>query len=162
MNLFEYIKSQLPRPNTSVMYNLGASEEIVDYVRHTTWNTNLNIIKDMCESEDGYTIADYLAAIPEEGDYDGFENAIATSENEMNVDLLDISLTISIETNAETGSRITTITNIHYNSQATDPSATVPTDINNAITEAIIALDAEYINTYINNLQEPTVIPDEG
>ena len=46
MNLFEYIKSQLPHlPNPAIMKNLGASEELIGYVRETVWNTNLNIIE---------------------------------------------------------------------------------------------------------------------
>lgn len=44
MNLFEYIKSQLPQmPNVAIMRQLGASEELIEYVRYTPWNTNLNV-----------------------------------------------------------------------------------------------------------------------
>lgn len=46
MNLFEYIKSQLPQmPNSAIMKQMGASEELIDYVKETPWNTNLNIIE---------------------------------------------------------------------------------------------------------------------
>lgn len=45
MELFEYIKSQLPQmPNSAIMKQMGASEELIDYVKETPWNTNLNII----------------------------------------------------------------------------------------------------------------------
>lgn len=52
MELFEYIKSQLPQmPNSAIMKQLGASDELVEYVKETTWNTNLAIVKN--KSEDG-------------------------------------------------------------------------------------------------------------
>ena len=45
MELFEYIKSQLPQmPNVQIMKDMGASDELVEYVKETTWNTNLNIM----------------------------------------------------------------------------------------------------------------------
>lgn len=52
MELFEYIKSQLPQmPNSAIMKQMGASEELIDYVKETPWNTNLAIVKN--KSEDG-------------------------------------------------------------------------------------------------------------
>ena len=44
MELFEYIKSQLPQmPNTVIMKQLGASQELIDYVKETPENTNFAI-----------------------------------------------------------------------------------------------------------------------
>ena len=41
MNLFDYIKSQLPSmPNVAIMKDMGASDELVEYIRKTPWNTN--------------------------------------------------------------------------------------------------------------------------
>lgn len=46
MELFEYIKSQLPQmPNVAIMKDLGASDELVEYVKETTWNTNLGMLE---------------------------------------------------------------------------------------------------------------------
>ena len=57
MELFEYIKSQLPQmPNVAIMRQLGASEELIEYIRETPWNTNWNIIETFeCESEEEKT-----------------------------------------------------------------------------------------------------------
>ena len=44
MELFEYIKSQLPQmPNSAIMKQLGASQELIDYVKKTPENTNFAI-----------------------------------------------------------------------------------------------------------------------
>lgn len=54
MELFEYIKSQLPHlPNPAIMKNMGASEELIDYVREIVWNTNLNVIGSIMSPSDG-------------------------------------------------------------------------------------------------------------
>lgn len=46
MNLFEYIKSQLPQmPNVQIMKDMGANDELIKYVKKTPWNTNLNILE---------------------------------------------------------------------------------------------------------------------
>lgn len=48
MELFEYIKSQLPQmPNSAIMKQMGASEELIDYVKETPWNTNLNMLNSL-------------------------------------------------------------------------------------------------------------------
>ena len=45
MELFEYIKSQLPQmPNVQIMKDMGASDELVEYVKESPENTNLNVI----------------------------------------------------------------------------------------------------------------------
>ena len=53
MELFEYIKSQLPQmPNVAIMKDLGASDELVEYVKKTTWNTNLGMMETLgCDDE---------------------------------------------------------------------------------------------------------------
>lgn len=54
MELFEYIKSQLPQmPNSAIMKQLGASEELIDYVKETPWNTNWNVIGSIADSGGG-------------------------------------------------------------------------------------------------------------
>ena len=46
MELFEYIKSQLPQmPNSAIMKQLGASQELIDYVKETPENTNLRVME---------------------------------------------------------------------------------------------------------------------
>ena len=51
MNLFEYIKSQLPQmPNIQIMKDLGASDELVEYVKKTPENTNLNVMRSITSS----------------------------------------------------------------------------------------------------------------
>lgn len=44
MELFEYIKSQLPNPNPAIMYELGATDALVNYVLYTPENTNLAML----------------------------------------------------------------------------------------------------------------------
>ena len=46
MELFEYIKSQLPQmPNVQIMKDLGASDVLVEYVKESPENTNLNVME---------------------------------------------------------------------------------------------------------------------
>lgn len=46
MELLQYIKSQLPqKPNVAIMKSLDASDELINYVKETPWNTNLNVLK---------------------------------------------------------------------------------------------------------------------
>lgn len=45
MELFEYIKSQLPQmPNVQIMKDMGASDELVEYIKESPENTNLNVM----------------------------------------------------------------------------------------------------------------------
>lgn len=44
MELKEYIKQSYLRPNKQVLKSLGASDELIDYLKFTPWNTNWNII----------------------------------------------------------------------------------------------------------------------
>ena len=52
MELFEYIKSQLPQmPNVQIMKDLGASDELVEYVKESPENTNLNVMGSIGENK---------------------------------------------------------------------------------------------------------------
>ena len=54
MELFEYIKSQLPQmPNVQIMKDLGASDELVEYVKESPENTNLNVMGSITNSDGG-------------------------------------------------------------------------------------------------------------
>lgn len=54
MDLFEYIKSQLPQvPNSAIMKQLGASDELIEYVKETPENTNLNVIGSIINTSGG-------------------------------------------------------------------------------------------------------------
>ena len=45
MELFEYIKSQLPQmPNVQIMKDMGANDELVEYIKESPENTNLNVM----------------------------------------------------------------------------------------------------------------------
>ena len=44
MDLFNYIKKNYKTPNPYVVKSLGGSEELVEYLRNTPWNTNLNML----------------------------------------------------------------------------------------------------------------------
>ena len=69
MNLIDYIKSQLPSmPNVAIMKDLGASDELIEYVRKTPWNTNMGIVGEFSGGESKGTFLDmYLL-------YDGGTN----------------------------------------------------------------------------------------
>jgi len=53
MELKEYIKQSYLRPNKQVLESLGASDELIEYLRTTPWNTNLNIVDSLSESGSG-------------------------------------------------------------------------------------------------------------
>ena len=58
MELLQYIKSQLPQePNVAIMKSLDASDELINYVKETPWNTNLNVLKNFSNTE---TVGTYL------------------------------------------------------------------------------------------------------
>lgn len=59
MNLIDYIKSQLPSmPNVAIMKDLGASDELIEYVRKTPWNTNMGIVVEFSGSGSKGTFLD--------------------------------------------------------------------------------------------------------
>lgn len=55
MNLEEYIRQSYTRPNRQVLESLGASEELVEYLLKTPWNTNIQMI-DSIEDSKGETL----------------------------------------------------------------------------------------------------------
>lgn len=78
MDLFEYIKSQLPQmPNVAIMKDLGASDELVEYVKESPENTNLNVMGSITSGGDigevwaTITIADTSFSIKSDGTYEG-------------------------------------------------------------------------------------------
>ena len=83
MELFEYIKSQLPQmPNSAIMKQLGASQELIDYVKETPENTNF-AIAEVIEGSGGGGDAEVWLIGDEYQDEDGMrsftlENADAT------------------------------------------------------------------------------------
>lgn len=53
MDLLEYIRKNFPTPNTAVLRRLGASERLIDYLKHTSLNTNFNIVPQLIDSGGG-------------------------------------------------------------------------------------------------------------
>jgi len=45
MELLEYIKKNYKTPNVAVLRTLGASEELIEYLTNTPWNTNMKVIE---------------------------------------------------------------------------------------------------------------------
>ena len=45
MELLEYIKRNYRTPNPQVLKSLGASEELIGYLRKTPWNTNIKVVE---------------------------------------------------------------------------------------------------------------------
>lgn len=50
MTIFEYLKMSYLRPNPFVLKSLGASNDLIMYLRKTPENTNMNIVKSMIEN----------------------------------------------------------------------------------------------------------------
>lgn len=53
MNLEEYIRQSYLRPNKQVLESLGASEELISYLRSTPWNTNIQVVDSIKEDGGG-------------------------------------------------------------------------------------------------------------
>lgn len=53
MNLNKYIKKNYKNPNPKVLEALGASKALIDYLRFTPWNTNVNIINSLVDGGGG-------------------------------------------------------------------------------------------------------------
>lgn len=53
MNLEEYIRQSYLRPNKQVLESLGASEELISYLRSTPWNTNIQVVDSIKEDSGG-------------------------------------------------------------------------------------------------------------
>ena len=52
MDLLTYIRRNFPTPNTAVLRRLGASERLIDYLKHTSHNTNFNIVPQLIDCKD--------------------------------------------------------------------------------------------------------------
>ena len=100
----------------------------------------------------------YLEAIPEEGDENGFSDMEQYGEFSIKANILDINVTITVETSQATGDKTVKVSNIHYNDSAEDPTAEVPSKIATAITNTIQQLSGTYIETFFS---EPEVTPQE-
>ena len=44
MNLLEYIRKSFRTPNVAVLKSLGANDKLIEYLKETPWNTNMNMI----------------------------------------------------------------------------------------------------------------------
>lgn len=53
MDLNEYIKMSYKRPNRKVLEGLGASEDLIEYLMETPWNTNWNVVGSIVNSDSG-------------------------------------------------------------------------------------------------------------
>lgn len=52
MDLLEYIKISMVRPNRAVLKGLGANEELIEYLMKSPWNTNINVVKTLLATEE--------------------------------------------------------------------------------------------------------------
>lgn len=52
MNLLEYIKMSMTRPNRAVLKGLGANEELIEYLMESPHNTNINVVKTLLTAEE--------------------------------------------------------------------------------------------------------------
>lgn len=52
MDLNEYIKQSYSRPNKAVLEALDASEELIEYLLHTPWNTNMSMVDSIAPKQD--------------------------------------------------------------------------------------------------------------
>ena len=48
MDLREYIRRNYKTPNPQILSGLGASEELIAYLKYTPWNTNFNVTDPYC------------------------------------------------------------------------------------------------------------------
>lgn len=53
MNLINYIEKNYKNPNAQILKALGADNKLIEYLLHTPWNTNLNMIDSIGGSESG-------------------------------------------------------------------------------------------------------------
>ena len=52
MDLNEYVKQSYTRPNKAVLEALDASEELVEYLLHTPWNTNMSMVDSIASQQE--------------------------------------------------------------------------------------------------------------
>ena len=50
MNLKQYIKNNYKNPNPGILETLGASEALINYLKFTPWNTNMNMLDSLIDS----------------------------------------------------------------------------------------------------------------
>ena len=53
MNLINYIEKNYKNPNAQILKALGADNKLIEYLLHTPWNTNKNMINYISGSESG-------------------------------------------------------------------------------------------------------------
>lgn len=51
MELLEYIKKNYKTPNVAVLRTLGASEELIEYLCKTPWNTNIKVVEGLIDTK---------------------------------------------------------------------------------------------------------------
>lgn len=51
MELLEYIKKNYKTPNVAVLRTLGASEELIEYLCKTPWNTNIKVVESLIDNK---------------------------------------------------------------------------------------------------------------
>ena len=51
MSLLEYVKRNYNNPNKKVLQSLNASDELINYLFTTTWNTNFNVVTQLIDEE---------------------------------------------------------------------------------------------------------------
>ena len=92
MELKEYIKQSYLRPNKQVLESLGASDELIEYLRTTPWNTNLNIVDSLQKDDENVflslTISGGTSGDEDEGIYssiwtDTVDNSIIEKINSL-------------------------------------------------------------------------------
>ena len=100
MELLEYIKKNYKTPNVAVLRTLGASEELIEYLTNTPWNTNMKIVESLISGGDdagkqglkSITISPSITTTPALADisptyYDGERTSIHISaELELNAE----------------------------------------------------------------------------
>ena len=47
MELLDYIRKNYKTPNIAVLRTLGASEELIEYLTNTPWNTNMKVVESL-------------------------------------------------------------------------------------------------------------------
>ena len=52
MDLKQYIKNNYKNPNPRILETLGASEALIDYLKFTPWNTNINMLDSLIDGGD--------------------------------------------------------------------------------------------------------------
>lgn len=56
MTLTEYIKQNYKNPNKQILKVLGASDALIEYLFHTPWNTNFNVISSLIDESNNTAV----------------------------------------------------------------------------------------------------------